>query len=200
MDGIRKSGMALAAFLAMMIAGPVHAAVFELSGAVAYGKANLGPNASSRQNRYTAEFAWRFTKVSAIELSFMRTRSKMSQTVALNSVLVPTLTQALTYDDDVYSASCVQNLVPANFIIQPYFKVGGGRLIRKQKAEYSNQTIIENQEISQRVETGVGGVGCRLFLTKSMALKGELVTYVPRFQFSKWKDSQMFSVGLSWIF
>lgn len=200
MDGIRKSAVALAALFAAFYATPIHAGVLELSGTVAYGKAQLGPNASSRQNRYTGELAWRFTKVSALEFSFSRTRSKMSQTVALNSVLVPTLTQVLTYNDDVYSASWVQNLVPANFIIQPYFKVGGGRMLRKQKAEYSNQTIIQNQEITQRVETGVGGVGCRIFLTKSMALKGELVTYVPKFQFSKWKESQMFSVGLSWIF
>ncbi len=48
--------------------------------------------------------------------------------------------------------------------------------------------------------SGTGGVGLRLFLTKSLAFKAEMKTYVPNFQFSKWKENQMTSFGLSWMF
>lgn len=202
MDGTRfalnRLAFALVACIALLGAGAANAGVFEIGGTISYGRANLGRDAYTRQNRYTIDVAWRFTKVSAIELAYMRTRTKMSQPVYIDSVLFGTLQQSVTLNDQVYSASWVQNLVPANFIIQPYFKIGGGRLVRKQLVEYSN--VIPKQEVSQETDTGVAGLGARFFMTKNMALKGEFVTYVPKFRFSQWKESQMFSVGLSWVF
>jgi hypothetical protein len=182
----------------LSMASDSQAGALEISGTIAYGKANLGKNAYSRQNRYSAEIAWRFTKVSAFEASYMRSRTKISQPISLDFLLFQTINQAVTYDDQVISLSWVQNLVPSSFIVQPYFKVGGGRLFRRQTVEYS--ALFSKQVVSQKSDTGVGGLGLRIFLTKNMALKGEVVTYVPKFRFSTWKDSQMFSVGLSWIF
>lgn len=201
--GLSKDGMRLilAVIMGWALLQPTiaPAGVFEISGTVAYSTSNLNSLSYSRQNRYSAELAWRFTQVSAIEISYMRSRTKIAQTIPLQSMLYPSITQTVLYDDHVYSASWVQNLVPATWILQPYFKIGGGRLNRKQKVDYS-VPLIPNQEANQKVDTGVAGFGARLFLTKSMALKGEFVTYVPKYRFSKWKDAQMFSVGLSWIF
>ena len=188
--------MAIACLLSFPSA--TFAGALEISGTIAYGKANLGGNAYSRQNRYSGEIAWRFTKVSALEASYMRSRTKISQPINLDFLLFQTIHQAVTYDDHVMSLSWVQNLVPANFIVQPYFKIGGGRLLRRQTVEYS--ALFSKQEVTQKSDTGVAGVGLRIFLTKNMAIKGEVVTYVPKFRFSTWKDSQMFSVGLSWVF
>lgn len=184
--------------LSLSTATSAMAGAIELSGMISYGRSNLGDGASSRQNRYTAEVAWRFTKVSAFELAYSTSRTKITQPVNLNSVIFTTVNQTTIYDDEVYSASWVQNLVPSSFIIQPYAKLGGGRLIRKQRAEYS--ALFAAQELTQKSVTGVAGLGLRIFLTRNMALKGEFVTYVPKFRFKEWQDSQNFSGGLSWMF
>jgi hypothetical protein len=86
--------------------------------------------------------------------------------------------------------------VPAKFVIQPYFKVGAGKMTRKQTQAYLGRS----ESASQRVVTGVGGIGLRIFLTRSMAIKGEFTTYVPDVRFTKWKENQNFSGGLSWMF
>lgn len=201
MEGNRQKNRLFAIFILALfyIAGPrAQAGQLELGGTIAYGKSNLGQGASSRTNRYTAELAWRFTRVSAIELSYMRGRTKFSQTVQLDSIVMSSINQSVTMDDYVISASWVQNFVPADFIIQPYFKIGGGRMVRKQRVVYS--AIWTPQEVNQKTETGVLGLGLRIFLTKRMALKGEFVSYMPRFHLSEWQDSQLFSAGLQWIF
>ena len=186
--------------LVLALTGPATAAaaVIETSALVSYGKADLGNDVTTRQNRYTFSVAYRFTKVSALEVSYSQSRTKISTPLSLDSILFPTIQETITFDDQVYSLSWIQNLVSSKWIIQPYLKLGAGKLVRKKKAEYS--TLLDSQEEIQKSETGVAGIGLRLFLTKRMALKGEAITYLPEFRVSKWKESQQFSGGLSWLF
>ena len=175
------------------------AAVIETSAMLSYSKSTISDTASSRQNRYTASIAFRFTKISAVELSYSVAHTKLSQQLNFtDSILFSTISQSTMVDDQVISISWIQNILPAKYIIQPYFKIGAGKLRRRQKVEFS--ALLSTQEQTQKSETGVVGLGIRIFLTKHMALKGEFVTYVPKFQFSKWKESQHFSAGLSWLF
>src|SRR5262249_19773142 len=116
----------------------------------------------------------------------------------LGGILKTPVKEETTYRDQVYSFNWVQNLVSTKWIIQPYFIIGGGRLQRKYTVELPD--IPFTQESTQNVITGTGGFGLRIFLTRSMALKGEVKTYVPNFQFAKWKDDEALSVGLSWTF
>lgn len=172
----------------------------EISSMFSYGKSDLGNGAFSRQNRYSFSVGLRFTQVSAIEVSYLTSRIKNFTPSILETFVAGSVDQTVTYDDQVYSASWVQNFVSSKFMVQPYFKVGAGRFIRKQKVSYTGVLADDGSEIVQESVTGVAGLGLRIFLLKNMALKGELVSYMPKFRLSTWKDSQLFTAGLSWLF
>ncbi len=199
---MRKYGW-LAVFVLLLLlfpaAGQARPTV-EISATLSYGKSELGNRAFTRQNRHSFSVAFRFTKVSAIEVSYLKSRTRVFTPDVLNSIISEVVDQTVTYDDTVYSASWVQNLLPSRFILQPYFKIGSGRVVRKQNVHYTSILSSENSENIQASATGVAGVGVRLFLLKNMALKGEFVSYIPKFRLSTWKDSQLFTGGFSWLF
>lgn len=172
----------------------------EISSMFSYGKSELGGGAFTQQTRYSFSFALRFTKVSAIEVSYLRSKTKNFSPDVLDSLVSDVIDQTLTYDDTVYSANWVQNILPSKWILQPYLKVGAGRLIRKQRVDYTGILSGESKETIQESVTGVVGAGVRLFLLKNMALKGEFISYMPKFRLSTWKDSQLFTAGFSWLF
>lgn len=161
-----------------------------------YARSRLSDGYNSVQRRYAGSMDFKFTQISAIQLEYSHTTTKISYKTTLNGILSYYTNYAVTYDDVVYSVNWIQNLVPAKYLIQPYFKVGVGRMNRTQKEEYLGIT----DSVGQKVITGVGGLGLRVFLTRSMALKGEFVSYMPDARISTWKENQMFSGGLSWVF
>lgn len=175
------------------------AATIELSGMVAYGRANFSDGYNSVQRRYTGSIDFKFTPVSALQFEYTDSTTKISYPVNISSILPYPVytTEATTYRDKIYSFNWVQNLVPTKWLVQPYVLLGGGKMKRNLLREYPELGIY--QTISQSVSTGTAGVGLRIFLTKNMAVKGEAKTYVPKFQFKKYKENQMFSVGVSWL-
>jgi hypothetical protein len=170
----------------------------EVSAMLAYSKSDFADGYRSMQRRYSGTMEFKFTSVSSIQLEYTDSITKVSYQTRIGTLLPQATTEAITYKDRIYSFNWVQNLVPQKWILQPYFVFGGGRMVRNYRREINEYGYVESA--SQKVETGVGGVGTRLFLTQNMALKGEVKTYVPRFQFSRWKENQMFSLGLSWLF
>ncbi len=176
----------------------IFAGVIETSALISYGDTNVGDSGRIKQSRYTASIAYRVTKVSAIELSYMHSESTVGTTIRIGSLLVPEVSQTIVYEDAAISASWIQNLVSSKSIIQPYVKVGAGRLIRKQKVTYS--VALNGREQKKTENTGVIGAGLRLFLTKHMALKGEYVVYLPNFKTSDLSSNRNLSVGFSWLF
>lgn len=195
MDGktIRFLGL-----LGALTACDAGAAVVEVSGMVAYSKANFADGYKSMQRRYTGSLDFKFTAVSALQFEYTDSVTKVSYLTNVGTLLPYYTTEAITYKDKIYSFNWVQNLVSSKWIIQPYVVFGGGRMTRKYSKEYPEFGLAER--VTQNVTTGVGGAGLRLFLTRNMAVKGEAKTYVPDFRFSQWKENQMFSVGLSWLF
>ena len=176
-------------------------AVIELTALAAYGRSRFADGYSSRQNRYTGSVEFKFTSISSIQFEYSQTTTKISFPVptSLCSLLGSSCgSEAITYLDQVYSFNWIQNLVPSKFIIQPYFKIGGGKLFRRQTTELTTLGI--KQINTENVATGIAGLGIRIFLTRNMALKGEIASYVPDFKFAQWKDNQLFSTGLSWMF
>ncbi len=175
------------------------AATIELSGMVAYGRANFSDGYNSVQRRYTGSIDFKFTPVSALQFEYTDSTTKISYPVNISSILPYPVytTEATTYRDKIYSFNWVQNLVPTKWLVQPYVLLGGGKMKRNLLREYPELGIY--QTISQSVSTGTAGIGLRVFLTKNMAIKGEAKTYVPKFQFRKYKENQMFSVGVSWL-
>ena len=170
----------------------------EISGMLAYSTSDFDDGYHSLQRRYTAQLDFKFTPVSALEFEYTDSITKISYPTTLGGYLLLPTRQATTYKDKIYSFNWVQNIVPSKWILQPYFVIGGGRMTRVVTVELPD--IPYRQESSQNVTTGTGGLGVRLFFTRSMAVKAEAKTYVPNFQFAKWKETQMLSVGVSWTF
>jgi hypothetical protein len=195
MDG--KKALLFATLMACFPA-PVSAAVIELSGMVAYSKTQYDDGYRAMQRRYTASIDFKFTPVSALQFEYTDSTSKVSYMTDLGQLLAQDTRQHVNTYDKIYSFNWVQNLVPAKWIVQPYFLLGGGKMVRKYTIEVPELSY--SLSGSQNQTTGVGGVGLRIFLTKNMAVKTEMKTYVPKFQFSKWKENQMMSAGLSWMF
>ncbi len=175
-----------------------NAAVVEISGMVAYSRSRITDDYTSMQRRYTGSIDFKFTAVSAFELEYTDSLTEETFPTDLDGRLPKTTQQNTSYHDTIYSFNWVQNLVSSKWIIQPYFVVGGGRLSRHYSIALPEFGV--TQTLSQNVTTGTGGLGLRIFLTRNMAVKGELKTYVPNFQFAKWKDNEMLSAGLSWSF
>lgn len=197
MDG-RTSRFLLILFAGVFCAPQSHAAQVELSGMVAYSKSNFSDGYDSMQRRYTSSLSFKFTAVSAIEFEYTDTVTKTSYLTNVASKLVYMTRVAYTYKDKVYSVNWVQNLVPSKWLIQPYVLVGYGKMQRKAKEEYPEFGV--TTEVTQFVNSGTGGGGLRIFLTRNMAIKLEARTYVPNFNFKKWKENQMTSAGISWTF
>jgi len=200
MDGISAGSLRrlLALVIVWLAAAPcAGAAVVEISAMAAYSSSKFDTNYTSEMHRYSGTFDLKFTAVSAIEFEYTDETTNYSYPSDLGLLARATQEQT-SYKDTIYSVNWVQNLVSSKFILQPYFVIGGGRMTRKYTMSLPEFGF--GQTTTQNVFTGTGGVGLRLFLTRSMAIKGELKSYVPNFQFSKWKDNQALSLGLSWAF
>ncbi|MGE3262626.1 MAG: outer membrane beta-barrel protein [Bacteriovoracia bacterium] len=196
MDG--RTARFLILLLSLTIPSFAHAAQIELSGLVAYSKSHFNDGYDSMQRRYTASVSFKFTAISALEFEYADSVSKVSYETNVGGALKYNTPVAYTYKDKVYSFNWVQNLVPSKWIIQPYFVLGGGKMQRRAKEEYPE--IGYSNTVTQNVTSGTGGGGLRIFLTRNMAIKLEARTYVPNFNFKKWKENQMTSAGLSWLF
>ncbi len=194
----RPISLALIAALFFLTPTLAAAAVIEISAMLAYSTSDFADGYKSTQRRYSGSMDFKFTPVSALQFEYMDSSTSISYNTTLGQVLTTPTREAITYLDKVYSFNWVQNLVPSKWIIQPYFVIGGGRLTRRYTDELPEFGF--KQVTTQNVVTGTGGLGIRLFFTRSMAIKAEAKTYVPNFQFSKWKENQMLSVGLSWMF
>lgn len=196
MDG--KRWLFLIAFFLPITAS---AAVVEMSFLAGYGRSEFkvnGGHYKALQRKYSGSIDLKFTQVSSLQVEYSDTMNRISSPTNVGVVVTQYTTETITYQDKIYSFNWVQNLVPSKWLIQPYIKFGGGRINRRQTLEYPEYG--EKYTVTQKIVTGVGGVGLRIFLTKSLALKGELNTYVPDFKFSVWKQNQMFTSGLSWLF
>ncbi|MEV9259187.1 hypothetical protein AB0147_30040, partial [Klebsiella pneumoniae] len=90
-----------------------------------------------------------------------------------------------TFHDQIYGVNWVQSLMDKNFPIQPYFKVGIGQLNREASGTYaigaSPPSILDEV-------TGILGVGMRIYLTRSIGLRGEFTTYLSGGNINTWRD------------
>jgi hypothetical protein len=174
------------------------AASIELSGLVAYGKTELANEGyHSMQRRYTGTISFKFTAVSALEFEYTDSVTNYSYLTDVGQVFSHLTKEEITSKDKIYSFNWVQNLVSSKWLIQPYVVFGGGRMVHSYTQNFPEFGYTGS--VTQNVVTGTAGVGMRIFLTRNLAVKAEMKTYVPKFHFKAWKENQMLSVGLSWL-
>ncbi len=198
MDG--KTVRFLALFLCSLVFSPgvAKAGTVEISGMLALSNSDFSDGYKSETRRYTGSIDFKFTAVSALEVEYTDSTTNQEFPTTLGGRLLKPTTEKISYRDQVYSFNWVQNLVSSKWILQPYVVFGGGRMVRKAQISLPEYSYAEDS--TQNVTSGTAGVGLRVFLTKSLALKAEMRTYVPNFEFKKYKENQMTSVGLSWMF
>jgi hypothetical protein len=197
MDGRKFLTLACAGLF--LGASPSRAAVVEVSAMYASSKSQFD-DYKGEQRRWTGSVEFKFTQVSSIQLEYTDSFSEYSTMTNIGTNIVNLTPFITTYQDKIYSVNWVQNLVPAKWIVQPYFVVGGGKVARKVTQRRPEVSGDQPQTARQNSTTGTAGLGLRIFLLQNMALKTEFKSYVPDFRFSKWKENQMLSVGLSWLF
>lgn len=188
----------LTSLIVLLSTYKANAAMVELSAMGAFSRADYSDGYTARQQRLSGSIEFKFTPVSGIQFEYTDSRTSTSYYTTLGALVPVPVRQYVSSRDKIYSFNLVQNLVPSKWLVQPYIKLGGGRVDRHLTSEIPE--ISAKATVSQRADTGVGGVGIRIFLLKNLALKGEFNTYVPDFKFSQWKENQIFTTGISWLF
>lgn len=171
----------------LMIPLRAAAGVFELSGGLSINKTTYGEGSFSWTRRYVASVAYYLTERSSIEVAFQDSISRNN---------IPGIEET-TFHDRVYSANWVQHITGKDFPVQPYFKLGIGQLNRDATGYYAG-----GGKPPQRFDslTTIAGLGLKVYLTKSLALRGEATTYLTGARIKTWKDNAGATAGLSFFF
>lgn len=167
---------------------PAQAGNIEISVGVSFNRSVYGdPSNYSWTRRWGASMGYQFTEKTEFELSFQESTDRTH----IESY------EDTTFVDRVYSVNIVQSLVGKTSMFQPYIKAGVGQLNRDATGTYGSGAV----PIS-RVDavTGVVGGGFRLYFTRTIALRGEGISYLTGGDINTWQDNWATSLGLSVVF
>ncbi|MBL7713980.1 MAG: outer membrane beta-barrel protein [Bdellovibrionales bacterium] len=163
-----------------------HAGVVELSTGFSYSRSNYAAGSYTWNRRIGGSVAYHFSATSGIEWAFQMI---VDRTVIANGTL-----QDTTFNDRVYSLNWVQSFLPRESVFQPYVKIGIGQLNRDAEGTYSGGV---SPPARLDALTGVVGMGFRLYLTKTFAIRGEATTYLQGAELRTWQDNLGFTLGTS---
>ena len=110
--------------------------------------------------------------------------------LTLSAMMVMTCLQAQT---NPAILNWIQNLFTLA-AIQPYFKVGAGQLNRLATGTYANGASPNPQTDSL---TAVLGLGTRIYVTRSFAIRAELTSYLTGGSIRTYKDNVGMTLGAS---
>ncbi len=166
------------------LAGPeAKASNFELSGGFSFNRTNYSEGNFSWTRRYGGTIGYRLSQVSTVEFSVQEMVDRTRITGYEDTV----------FTDNVYSINWVQNLFTLA-AVQPYFKVGAGQLNREATGSYANGASPNPRTDSI---TGVLGLGTRIYVTRSFAIRTELTSYLTGGSIRTYRDNVGFTVGVS---
>jgi hypothetical protein len=164
-----------------------YAGLMEVSGTFSYSQSRLGSSNYSWTRRWGVSVGYYFLALTEIEFSVQDIlyRTKVSDT------------EDTTFHDQVYSVDWVQSFTSKNSGFQPYIKFGIGQLNR----QISGSIAEENAgPILYDSITGLAGVGLRIFILKSFAIKAEGTTYLLGGRLSTAQENFSVNGGVSLYF
>lgn len=187
-----KSFYAFAGTLLLLALLPLQASaagggVWEASVGLSYNRSEYHGGSFSWNRRWGTSLGYNFSDSSQLEVSF--------QDVVDHSKFVDF--EESNYHDRIYSANWVQSLFGKKYAIQPYFKVGIGQLNRRATVSDTRGRTSESTVDSL---TGVLGVGMRIHLTRTFAIRFEATSYLSGGHIDSWKDNIAATVGASIYF
>jgi hypothetical protein len=159
----------------------------EFSVGGAYNRSNYDTTGDnySWNRRWGASVSYEFFARSEIEFSF--------QDVQDRTMIVDY--EDTIFHDRIYSLSWIQSLLPRSVPVQPYLKFGVAQLNRDASGTYAGGGS-PNPQVD--AVTGVLGGGLRIYLTRSFAIRSELVSYLTGGDLQTWQDNLAASVGISY--
>jgi hypothetical protein len=159
----------------------------EISAMASLSKTDYGNNTYTTSKRYTATLGVNLTLTTEIELSYSYTDSFLNQDPV----------QTTDTNEQTLGLSIVQSLVPPQFAVQPYAKVGVAQYNRRQTGTIAG---IPTSPIETKSPSAILGAGLRVFLTRNFSLKAEGVTYLPNMHVDQGKNNFMVQAGVGWHF
>lgn len=173
----------LAVLAFFLTASQAYGTIGEVSFTGSFSKTDYGNNTYSTTRRLVGAAAYNLTPVTQIELSYTDTRSFFNYD--------PVQTSLVT--EQILAASVVQNLVPSNWVIQPYAKGGAAQYNRQQRGTTAG---VPTKPVETKSPSFVAGAGARIFLYRGFSLKMEAVTYLPDFNFSQAQNNFAVTLGV----
>jgi hypothetical protein len=172
--------------LTALFSGAAHADYWELSMGFNYSRSAYSGGSYSWNRRLGGSIGYNFSDSSTIEYSYQKSYERNHYEGFEDSF----------YDDEVSSVNFVWNVLGRTAQIQPYGKFGIGELNRKATIYDTGRT--QDQELNQL--TGVLGVGLKLLLTKTLAVRVEGTSYLSGAKISSWKDNFGATFGVSFYY
>jgi hypothetical protein len=160
---------------------------FEISFGFGYSIQRFGDNSYNWNRRIGASIGYYPWALTEIELAFQDVvdRTKIEGF------------QDTTFHDQIYSVNVVQQLVPKEWPVQPYVKLGVGQLNRTATGTYSfgsaPPTILDSITV-------ITGAGLRVYITKIFAIRGEATSFIQGGILDTWDKNLQFNAGVSVVF
>lgn len=181
--------LCLSLFLSLTLAPAPSAlaGIMELSGNFSFSSNSYGDGNIQWTRRWSASLGYHFWALSEIEVSFQDVlyRTKIGDV------------EDTTFHDQIYSVNWVQSLAPKGSLFQPYFKVGAGQLNREATGSYAGGITPPAIYDSW---TAIAGLGLRIFIFNTFALRAEGTSYLTAGDVSTWKNNFSINGGFSLYF
>ena len=167
--------------------GNARADYWELSAGANYSKSTFSGGSYSWNRRLGFSIGYNFTDSSTIEVAYQKSYEQDHYEGFEDSY----------FDDQVYSANFVWNILGKNAQIQPYLKAGFGQLNRH---AYVRNSAGQTQDTDLGQLTEVAGAGLKFYLTKTFAIRAEGTTYLTSGKIGTWKDNFGATFGVSFYY
>ena len=158
---------------------------FEFGISVSYYQSNVADTSQTWSRRWSANISYTLFSATALEFEFQD---------VFNQTIVPGF-QDTTVQDRILSLNWVQGLVPPDFRVQPYIKIGVGQLNRDLLATYT--TMVAKAQIDSI--TAVLTAGLKFFISRRISITAEATSYLSNGIIDTWKDNLGANVGVSVI-
>lgn len=182
--------LAVAVFsLCSMIPWNAAAGMLEYSLGFSFARSNYSEQDFSWRRTWGASVGYHFTERSGIEFSYQN----VTERTQIRNY------EDTTFNDQIYSISWVQYFAGKSFPIQPYLKGGVGQLNRDGNGHYGANPDLKPPSRVDSVSVVLGG-GLRVFITKHVALRSELTSYLSGGSVRTYKDNISTTLGFSVYF
>lgn len=173
--------------IAWPCARPAQAGPIEFSLGFSYNKSKYEDGSYNWSRRWGSSLGYHFFEKSEVEFA-------IQDVLERNYV---TGYEDTTFHDQIYSLNWVQSLLGSDQPFQPYAKLGIGQLNRDASGGYANG--LSTPRLVDSV-TGVLGLGARIYITRTFAIRTEATTYLTGGMLGSWKDNLAVTFGLSFLY